>query len=103
MLGSGRNDRAFLTQPLRAVCFLGAEWIFGEGAELLLFGVEAPAAEDDAQAGHHGNGEVDAEDAGDFASGHDAEDGGQGMQSSMLSPMMRRRNVILEQAPDPEK
>src|SRR5579862_379882 len=83
--------------------FLAAEGIFRQRAEFFLFGVEAPAAEDDAQAGHDGDGEVDAEDAGDFASGHYTENCRQGVQFHALAHDARRRNVVLEQAPDPEK
>ena len=74
---AGGGARA--THTLGAMGFLGVERVFGEGAELFLFAIEAPATEDDAQTCHYGNGEVDSQDAGDFASGHDAEDGGQGM------------------------
>src|ERR1035438_534453 len=78
----GRDDpeTSALREWLRAVNFLAAEGKFGEGTELFLFGVEAPAAENDAQAGHHGDGKINAEDARDFPSGHDAEDRGERMQ-----------------------
>ena len=48
----------------------------GERAELFLFGIQAPAAEYDPQAGHDWNGEIDSQNAGDFASGHHAENRG---------------------------
>src|ERR1700683_1423347 len=83
---TGEASRAEGQARLGAMVFLTAEGKFGERAELFLFGIEAPAAQDDTQAGHHGDGKVDAQDAGDFAAGHDAEDGGQGMKVTALAP-----------------
>src|SRR6202035_615617 len=84
---------------LRAMRLLRPEWIFGERAEFLLFGIEAPAAQNDAQTCHDGNGKVNAQDTGDFAAGHDTEDRGQRMKFHALTHDARRRNIILNQSP----
>ena len=66
----------------------------------LLFGIEPPATEDDAQARHNRDGKINPEYAGDFTAGHHPENRGQGMQFHALAHDARRRHVVLNQAPD---
>src|SRR5579864_5879066 len=79
--------------------FVAAEGVFRKRPEFLLLRVEAPAAEDDAKAGHYRDGQIDAKNAGDFASGHNTEDCGQWVQFHAFAHDAWRRDVILYQTP----
>ena len=57
-----------------------AERVLAERPKFFLLGINAPAAEDDAQRGHHWNREIYAQDSGDFSSSHDSKNRGQRMQ-----------------------
>src|SRR6266404_9495435 len=59
--------------------FLGKR-VLVERSELAFFRVDPPPAPDDAQTGHHGDGEIDAEDPGDLAARENAEQSCQRMQ-----------------------
>src|SRR5208282_238808 len=86
-----------------AVRYLIPHRKFGERAKLLFLGIEPPAAEDNAQAGHYRDREINAENAGDLASGHDAEDRGQGMKLHALAHDAGRGDVVLNEPPDAKK
>src|SRR5579872_6976264 len=77
--------------------------IRGERTKFSLFRVQAPATENDAQARHYGDREIDAENARDFASGHNPEKCGKRMQFRTVAHDARRETVVLDQAPGDQK
>src|SRR5581483_12221394 len=64
---------------------VAAESVLVEWAETLLFRIELPSAPDYAQAGHDGDGEIDAENAGNFAAGEHTEDRGERVEFHLLA------------------
>src|SRR4029077_5792315 len=74
-----------------------------ERSELAFFGVDAPAPPDDAQTGHHRDGEIDAEHSGDFAARKNAEQSRQRMQFHADSHDAGGDCVVLYHAPDDQK
>src|SRR5260370_40947063 len=71
-----------------------------ERSELAFFGVDAPPAPDDAQTGHHRDGEIDAEDPSDFAARENAEQSRQRMQFHTDSHDAGRAYVVQNHSPD---
>src|SRR5579864_7129219 len=96
-----RSIYDFTTADLRSLVrrSLRQERIVVERTKAFLFRVHAPAPPDNPQACHHGNGQIDAENAGDFASREHAKNRGQRMQFHALSHDSWRDHVVLHQSP----
>src|SRR5208282_1000721 len=103
--GMPRLIRGRIRWEGRALCRLLSsqfvwERVLVEGAELAFFDVDAPAPPDNAQTGHHRDGEIDAEYSGDFAARENAEQGRQRMQLHTDAHDAGRDYVIQHDSPD---
>src|SRR5256885_14325467 len=92
-----KTDRSLSVWDLRC------DGVVREWAKFLLLGIQTPAAEEDAQAGHDRDREIHAQDAGDLAPCHHSENCAQGMQFHALAHNSGRRDIVLKDAPDEKK
>ena len=90
-------------QAAPIVSNFSSQRVLVEGAELAFFSVDAPAPPHDAQTGHHRDGEIDAEHAGDFAARENAEQSRQRVQFHTDSHDAGRDHVIQYHPPGKQK